>query len=140
MPDRKSFTSDCAPKPTATPTMPALASSGPIGRPTTSRIIRAATLDDHAGGDAAQHRRHGLGPLPASLRVPAGCRAACRSVPLAQHARARVPSAAPAAIRRITRCTSQRISAASSRMMTIEVGFASSQSDDSATHRLSVVS
>ena len=40
MPDRKSFTSDWAPKPTATPTMPALASSGPIGSPTTSRIIR----------------------------------------------------------------------------------------------------
>ena len=43
MPDRKSFTSDCEPKPSATPMMPAPAISGPSSIPTSPRIMNAAT-------------------------------------------------------------------------------------------------
>ena len=42
-PDMKSLTMVCEPKPTATPTMPAPASSGPILMSNTPRIIRPAT-------------------------------------------------------------------------------------------------
>ena len=49
------------------PTMPALASSGPIGSPTTSRIIRAATPAMTPVVMLRSTERHGLGPLPAAL-------------------------------------------------------------------------
>ena len=43
-PDRKSFTSDCEPKPSATPRMPAPAISGPRLIPTSPRIMNVATV------------------------------------------------------------------------------------------------
>ena len=44
MPDRKSRTRFCAPNPTATPTMPAPAMSGPRLRPSSDRAISVAML------------------------------------------------------------------------------------------------
>ena len=42
-PERKSRTSDCEPKPSATPRIPAPASSGPSSIPTSPRIMKPAT-------------------------------------------------------------------------------------------------
>ena len=44
MPDRKSFTSVCAPKPSATPMTPALASSGAMLTPSCPRMMSSARL------------------------------------------------------------------------------------------------
>ena len=44
MPERKSFTRLCAPKPRAMPTMPALATSGPRLMPSSPRIVTPAML------------------------------------------------------------------------------------------------
>ncbi len=133
MPDRKSLTSVCAPKPTATPTIPALASSGPIGSPITSRTMRNATLrmtpvvtlrrtDDIVSArclrrsDSSGLASRSLWPLPLA------------STP------GTVPSAARWASRRISRCSRKRMRAATTKIVTMATGLASSQSADSASH------
>ena len=55
VPDRKSRTSDCEPKPIATPSTPAPASSGPRLMPTSPRHISSGGQPDHEAEHAAQH-------------------------------------------------------------------------------------
>ena len=62
-PDRKSLTSDCEPKPIATPSMPAPAISGPRSIPTSPRHISAAVGADHEAEHAAQDARERVDAL-----------------------------------------------------------------------------
>ena len=71
MPDRKSLTRLCAPKPSATPRMPALGDQ----RADVVAELRRSTMiaddrEDHAGGDALEQAAHRLGPA-ATRRVAA---------------------------------------------------------------------
>ena len=134
MPDKKSLTSVCAPKPSATPTMPALASSGPIGRPMTSRIISSATpmttpvmtlRSTDAMVSARCLRRSDSSALSRSLLAG----------PLASTP-GTVPSAARCATWRMRRCRTARIATASRTITRIPNGFTTSQSPDSASHSL----
>ena len=116
--------------------MPALAMSGAIGRPTTSRTISSATPTIDPGRDAAQHRRHRLGPLLAPLgRAAALAEQLAARGRLAQHARdgalggAGARSAVDHAVQQEPDDERQRAGSRRS-----AAGFASSQSDDSASH------
>ena len=100
MPDRKSRTSDCEPKPSATPRMPAPAISGPSSTPSSPRIMIEATsrivalIIDRRTLDSASIRCSARTLICAGLEQGVGRRAADVAQPLLQAARLQSPQSA----------------------------------------------
>ncbi len=69
MPERKSFTSDCAPNPSATPTMPAPAMQRRQVDPERLEHRDHRDRPDHDGDDAAHHGADRLGALRSGARL-----------------------------------------------------------------------
>jgi hypothetical protein len=130
MPDRKSRTRLCAPKPSATPATPALASNGPIGMPSLSstvtnampKMTNVATLRSTDPTVSARWPRRSETNAPAA---PASTRELLRSCGSSARFAA---VAARETTRSIARCTSHRMTSEPSTMPAICSGVPSSQS------------
>ena len=139
MPDRKSLTSDCEPKPSATPTTPAPASSGATSTPTSDSTAKVA--NNRITKPATLRRTLVRALMRWSARRLASEGGIKRPAPRRRTAPTRsrtTPEATPRSVRSIARPTKRLRISAPSAMRMIASGVPMTKSATSASASLSV--